>query len=102
MKPIHFIESLKITYDVPHAFEVAMKMVKAAFPDIPADEVPGFIEMAIKGFRFRSQLLDVSDWSYEDIVDFLNQYHNSFPNGLDNGLRKFSIVTPLDRDWETL
>lgn len=96
MKPIHLIESLKITYDVPHAYEVAMKMVKAAFPDIPADKVPGFIEMTMKGFRFKSQfLIVVSDWSYEDIVDFLNQYHDSFPNGLGDELRKFGIITAL-------
>lgn len=83
MKPKHLVESLKLTYDLSYAREVAGKMVAAAYPQATEDEVPALMTMALNGFQLGCQTDGVNEWSLCDIEEFVKLYQNEFQKNGD-------------------
>lgn len=83
MKPKHLIESLKLTYDLSYAREVAGKMAAAAYPQATEDETPKLMAMALHGFQLGNQSDGVKEWSLCDIEEFLNLYQAEFQKNGD-------------------
>lgn len=84
MRPKHLVESLKLTYDLAYAREIARQMVAAAYPQATLVELPDLMRQALQGFQLGALVDGVTTWSLADVEDFIQRYQAEFQKNGDS------------------